>query len=138
MAIYSIKDLRKEFLSARESDDKDAFMVRQQELIEKLVKENEALVEKIKESEKMLVTTNQNLIIGTPNYEEAICVEQLRILKEKSMTRELDINEVKKLDLLIKNLRLLQSQPTSNINAEFRDVSEVDLVAIAKSEQENK
>ena len=68
------------------------------------------------------------------NDEEFICVGQIKILKERSQTRELDINDVKKLDLLIKNIRLIRSQPTENSNTTVRDVSETDLLLAARGE----
>lgn len=128
---YSILDLRKEFLRERSATDKEEFMQRQQELIEKLIKENNLLMEKLESNESLLTHGSKNLLIGNDNAEELVCIEQINILKEHSRKRELDINEVKKLDLLIKNLRLIRSQPTEADSASFRDVTEVDLVAIA-------
>jgi len=42
--------------------------------------------------------------------EEAICVEQIRKIKESSGKRELSTDEVKKLDILHKNLKLARGQ----------------------------
>lgn len=44
--------------------------------------------------------------------EEAICVEQIRKLKENSSKRQLSTDEVKKLDILHKNLKLARGQGT--------------------------
>ena len=44
--------------------------------------------------------------------EEAICVEQIRKLKESSGKRQLSTDEVKKLDILHKNLKLARGQGT--------------------------
>lgn len=76
----------------------------------------------------LLIGSNDN------NNEEFICIEQIKILKDRSRERELDINDVKKLDLLIKNLRLIRSQPTENTSSTVRDVSEVDLLAAARGD----
>jgi phosphoribosylanthranilate isomerase len=130
--IYSILDLRKEFLASRELDNRDDFMQKQQELLEQLIKENEQLKEKLS-NEKPAVSS---LIIDNGNTEELVCIEQIKILQLHSQKRELDINEVKKLDLLIKNLRLIRSQPTENTNTNYRDVSELDLISIASSKSD--
>lgn len=67
-----------------------------------------------------------------PSTEELICIEQIAILRNRSVQRELSLEEVKKLDLLVKNLRLLQEQSTENVNTNnVRDVSEALLVAVA-------
>ena len=44
--------------------------------------------------------------------EEAICVEQIRKLKESSGKRQLSTDEVKKLDILHKNLKLARGEGT--------------------------
>ena len=44
--------------------------------------------------------------------EEAICVEQIRKIKENSSKRQLSTDEVKKLDILHKNLKLARGQDT--------------------------
>ena len=44
--------------------------------------------------------------------EEAICVEQIRKIKENSGKRQLSTDEVKKLDILHKNLKLARGQGT--------------------------
>ena len=119
--VYSIEQLRREYLVQRTEKDPSEYMARQQELIERLIKENEEL------KEQLIATP----VITQDNSEELICLEQIKILKEHSAKRELDINEVKKLDLLIKNLKLLQATPTTLDVNNIRDVNEVDLVAIA-------
>jgi hypothetical protein len=42
--------------------------------------------------------------------EEAICVEQIRMLKKTSAERELDKKEVEKLDILHKNLKIARGE----------------------------
>ena len=69
--------------------------------------------------------------------EELICIQQIRILQNRSDQRELSLEEVKKLDYLIKNLRLIKDESTQNLaSTSYRDVTEEDLVAIA-SQSEN-
>ena len=71
-----------------------------------------------------------------PSDEEMLCIEQIKILKDKSSSRELDVNDVKKLDLLIKNLRLIRSQPTDTIDVNNKNVSEEDLIAAARKSED--
>jgi hypothetical protein len=130
--IISIEELRKEFLEKSKPKDVKEFVQKQQELLEKFMRECEQLKKQLEHANDLLKNNPSLIIGGHGNEEELICVEQIGILKERSKTRELDINDVKKLDLLIKNLRLIRSQPTENTtNVDFRDVSEVDLVAAA-------
>lgn len=130
--LISIEELRKEFLEKSKPKDVKEFVQKQQELLEKFMRECTQLKKQLEHANELLKNNTSGLLIGQLNEEELICVEQIKILKERSQTRELDINDVKKLDLLIKNLRLIRSQPTENSQeVPFRDVSEVDLVAIA-------
>jgi len=137
--ILSIEELRKEFLAKSKPKDVKEFVEKQQELLEKFIRETEDLKKQLAHANEIIKTLGSPLTLQGDNTEELICVEQIKILKDRSRTRELDINDVKKLDLLIKNLRLIRSQPTDNINTSYRDVSEEELLAIAtgKSEQDN-
>lgn len=53
--------------------------------------------------------------------EEIIAVKQLERLKKMSMDRELTLDEVKRMDLLVKNKRLAQGAAT-NINGDKKDL----------------
>jgi hypothetical protein len=129
--IISIEDLRKEFLAKQEPKAIKEFAHRQQELLEKYMKENRLLKERLEHLEKLTINNGKSLLINNDNDEEVICVEQINILKQRSSQKELDINDVKKLDLLIKNLRLIRSQPTDVIDTQARDLSQEELLAIA-------
>jgi hypothetical protein len=64
--------------------------------------------------------------------EELICIEQINILKSKSSDRELSLDECKRLDLLIKNLRLIRNESIETIDAtNHSSIDEAALVAIA-------
>ncbi len=71
--------------------------------------------------------------------EEIIVIEQIDYLQKASAQRALTIEEVKKLDLLIKNLNLIKSQPTqivANAKDKHQSLPEADLIEIASiSEQ---
>ena len=133
--IISIEELRKEFLEKSKPADVKEFVHKQQELLEKYIKMSKDLQKQLEHANGIIANMGSNLVLGGGQQdEEFICVEQIKILKERSTTRELDINDVKKLDLLIKNLRLLRSQPTSNVENNSRDVSDVDLISIARGD----
>jgi|SRR5690606_26280592 len=120
--LISFDDLKKEFLQKTKVKDLKEFAKSQQDIIEFLMNENKTLKEKISKLE----TLQANL---TP--EELICIEQINILKSVSKHRELSLDEVKRLDLLVKNLRLIREKSTENVaTPKTRDVTEADLVAI--------
>ena len=134
--IISIAELRKEFLAKSKAADIHEFVHKQQELLEKYINMSNELQKQLDHANEIIKSMGSPLLIkgSDDNNEEFICVEQIRILKDRSQSRELDINDVKKLDLLIKNLRLIRSQPTENTNTTIRDVSEVDLLAAARGD----
>lgn len=108
------------------------FISAQDAVIFQLKKENDLLKEKVTHLEGLLVKTTP----VTP--EELICVEQIDIIKQKSAGRELSLDEIKRLDLLIKNLRLVKEQSTQTIeHKDYRNVKETDLVAIARELEED-
>lgn len=100
-----------------------------------LEQENQVLKEQVLELEKML-----SFSARLPAPEEMICIEQIDILRSASAKRELSLDEVKRLDLLIKNLRLLREQSTQVIESvDYTNMKEADLVAaITSPDQINK
>jgi hypothetical protein len=97
-----------------------------------LKQDNIILKQKIEQLESFLAS--QNVITN----EELICIEQIGVLKSKSTSRELSLDEVKRLDILIKNLRLIKNQSTDATDEkDYRNVKEADLVAIARRIQED-
>lgn len=134
--IISIEELRREFLEKSKPADVKEFVHKQQELLEKYIQMSQSLQKQLDHANEIIKSMGSPLLLSSKdnNDEEFICVEQIKILKERSQTRELDINDVKKLDLLIKNIRLIRSQPTENSNTTVRDVSETDLLLAARGE----
>lgn len=117
-----VKSLKKEFeISLRQTDVES--------LILHLKKENEILKEKIHNLETLLTQKHR---IST---EELICLEQIEILRAFSLKRELTLEEVKKLDILIKNLRLLREQSTQVIDIS-EGLSDEELIKIATNKSE--
>lgn len=133
LEVMSIEDLRKEFV---ESGDTSELATNRQELAERVIEENKALLQKIANLEQVIkdlqTTTDFGLSVSP---EELICISQIKILEGMSNSRELTLDEVKKLDLLIKNHRLIKNKSTENLNPQYRDVSEAELVAIATKKE---
>lgn len=70
--------------------------------------------------------------------EELICIEQINILKSKSSDRELSLDECKRLDILVKNLRLIRDESIETIDAtNHSSIDEAALVAIATNRFES-
>jgi hypothetical protein len=93
--------------------------------------ENKALRERVMELES-------SLLHSAIRPEELICIEQIELLKQKSTGRELTLDEVRRLDILIKNLRLIQGQSTeATEHKDYRNVKEADLVAIARTKEDD-
>lgn len=119
-------------IAKKNKKDLEAFCAAQDIAIFKLQKENDFLKEKISHLEQLLL--KQSTVV-TP--EEMICVEQINGIKQKSSQRELSLDEVKRLDILIKNLRLIKDQSTQAVDhKDYRNVKEIDLVAIAREPTE--
>lgn len=128
--VINIEELKKEFEDKVKVKDLKSFAQKQQEVIENLMQENTLMREKLVHLELMLghLSTKKHKV--TP--EELICIEQIDVLKNRSSQRELNLEEVKRLDLLVKNLRLLRNESTEVIDATgYGVVQEEDLVAIA-------
>lgn len=114
----------------KDSKEVEKFSVAQTEFINQLIEENKVLKEKLNQMEMVVKYPTSLTISEQPSPESIVCMEQIQRIREKSNTRELTLEEVKRLDLLIKNLRLTQEQSTENVGkAKYRDVSEADLVA---------
>jgi len=132
--IIDIADLRAEFLEKTKLKDTKEFAEKQMQIIFEISKQNEALRDKIDHLEKLLLNNKPSTITMQLSAEEVICMEQIEMLQRKSGGRELSLDEVKRLDLLIKNLRLIREESTQVINtSSYSNVQEDMLVAIATS-----
>ena len=135
--VLDVKALKKQYKSATKSKELEVFSEAQQKLIEQLQTENNQLKEKLSHLETVML--NSKLAAQRLSPEEIICMEQIEILKSKSVNRELSLDEVKRLDLLVKNLRLIREQSTQVINTgDYSTVGEDELVAIAAGTSENR
>lgn len=131
--IVDIRALRKQFDEKVKEKDLQEFATSQQKLIEKLLLENKKLQDKTEHLEQVLASlTKLEGSVQRITPEEIICIEQINLLHKRSTGRELSLEEVKRLDLLIKNLRLIREQSTQVIEAtSYREVKEEDLVRLA-------
>jgi hypothetical protein len=129
--IVNISDLRKAFLEKTQVKDLKEFATSQQELLEKLLKENEHLKEKLEYTEKILKDFSTGVLTLPMTKEESICREQLELIKRRSAERALSLEDIKIFDILVKNLKIIQESYKEKSKDTFRDVEEIDLVAIA-------
>ena len=127
--VISFKDLAALSVSKMKQKELREFVAAQEKAMESLMKENRFLKEKLFSLEQMLQT--QVIAQSMPlSEEEIICIDQISVLKSKSSSRELSLDEVKRLDLLIKNLRLIRQQSTQVIESkDYINMKESDLVA---------
>lgn len=128
--LIDTKELKEAYLEASKVKEVKEVAANYLKIIEKLQDENESLKSKL----ATLQSNNLPTFGGRVSSEELICVEQIEMLRAKSIGRELTLEEVKKLDLLNKNLRLAREQATQVIDTlEYSNISEEDLENIAQS-----
>lgn len=128
--IVDINTLKNQFLQAETLEDWKQFANTQNELIVSYQKEIEVLRLKNRQLEAMLI--NKTNLITELSPEENICIQQIDRLEKTSLTRELTLEEVKRLDLLVKNMKLIREESTIVLNSKKSDnLGEADLVAIA-------
>jgi predicted nucleotidyltransferase component of viral defense system len=126
--VVNINDLKDQYKAASKVKDLKEIAEVQHALIEKLQAEIAVLKQKTVSKPSVLRISS----------EEQICMEQIEILKNRSRDRELSLDEVKRLDILIKNLRLIREQATQVINTtEMSEFEEDALVAIASNTSED-
>lgn len=133
--VIDIKDLQSKAIAEANQD----FAVQQQRLIDKLMLDNKRQQERITHLEQLLKSLQSpEGVVQRLLPEELICIEQINILHNRSSQRELTLEEVKRLDLLVKNLKLVRDMANQTIDYSGpRDVggSEDDLIAIARQSE---
>lgn len=109
----------------------------------KVLEENQKLKEEIQHLKLLLsgaVPVISNLEPTKLDDEELICIMQIQRLKDLAQKRELTLDEVKKLDLLHKNLKLARGENTVVVGKnkkDIKDVSEAKLIEIAAVKEQN-
>lgn len=129
--ILNILELKKQFEEKTKAKDLKQFAAAQYTLIEKLMSENKSLKEKNEHLENIVKKQIQDSMRLSP--EEMICLEQIDRLKSKSRDRELTLEEAKKLDILVRNLKLIREESTIVVShSDPSGIKESELVAIAR------
>ena len=136
MSSIDIKDLQLKYQEANKVRELKQFSEQLTKIVDKLQQENAFLKEKLNQLESF-AKNGPSLGIQKVATEELICMEQIEILRNKSHGRELTLDEVKRLDLLVKNLRLSREQATQVVDTmDYQSVTEDDLVAIASQSED--
>lgn len=135
--IISITTLAGNFSSELELQ---AYCDKQFETITKLTEENQKLKEEI-DHLKFVVSTSTEIL---PNEvvkvivskEQGLLEAQINLLQDRAMGKELTLEDTKKLDLLIKNLRLVkENQPVLDGKPKKKFVTnDKDLLTVASKE----
>jgi hypothetical protein len=104
--------------------------------IDVLQRENRALREEVNHLKELLTYTaplvSKDVKIEVPK-EQAACEIQLRMLHDKSQSRELTLEETKRLEILIKSLYLIKEKATGITIEDSRETSIEDLTKAATS-----
>lgn len=133
--VIDIGELRKSLVEKTEKKDLTEFATKQQEVIEQMAFKIKELVEKNTHLENLLMSISNGGDVKAISPEELICLEQIQILKSKSSERELSLDETKRLDLFIKNLKLIRSEVTQVIDSpNLEGLTASELIAIATAE----
>lgn len=138
-----MSDIIQLFNQFRDDVEKQQFLEKQHALILKLQKDNKNLQIEINHLKNLLTQSVPLLmpevvnVIVTP--EEAVIDKQIELLQARGIDRELTLEDTKKLDLLIKNKRLVKEQSTTiqgeSKKIDKRSVSNAELILIASKKE---
>jgi hypothetical protein len=104
------------------------------EVVENLKKENNILKSKLRQLEGVLMSQSSTLTLRL-SPEEQICIRQIAILHERSEQKELNKEEVLKLDLLVKNLKIIRQEANMIIESnKSSKLTEAELLALVTQE----
>lgn len=105
--------------------DLQAYCDVQYRSINQLTLEKDALVKEIGHLKDLLASTtillhdSQEDKLSEVSSEEAICQIQIEKLREKAFTRELTLEETKRLEILVKSLHLIRTKGTSAVPVDY-------------------
>lgn len=99
------------------------------EFIDKLKAENAMLRQKVQQLEQALTYSGESLMLKT-SPEEQICIKQIDSLNRISMERDLNLEEIKKFDFLVKNLKLIRKEANSIVEMNAKDVTPEELLSL--------
>lgn len=131
--IISLDELKKQMQETLSSEDWKVFSNTQMEQLQTYSREISILKQKNLQLEHLLKQKTP-LLLQELDPAEVICIQQIDRLHHASQIRELGLEEVKRLDLLVKNLKLIREESTIVVNNRQDTLKEVDLVAIIKSD----
>ncbi len=134
-----LKDF-KDFVELKKYAESQYLTIAQlQHQVKQLEEENNNLKRDIvKFNKDLFVPAAPNLVKIEITPEESIVTEQIFYMQHESAKRPLSLEEVKKLDLLVKNLKLIKDQPTTIIaEAPRREIPEAQLLEIAERKLED-
>jgi hypothetical protein len=118
--------------------EKQQFVEKQQELIACLNVKIKEQQEEISHLKRMLITNNEvEKVILTP--EEALIEDQILLIQDRSYGKELSLEDVKKLDILLKAKKTIKDEKKT-IKAESKTITFTnnDLLQIAQGLNESK
>lgn len=103
--------------------------------IKKLTEDNKRLVNEITKLKILLKDLDPEADVSDVSDEEAICIEQIQRIKKYSSNRDLTPDEIKGLDVLVKNLRLIRGQSSRDTSDKLtKKTSKEELEKIIKGE----
>lgn len=130
--VVDIVALRKSFTDNLSIEQWREFAEKQHNILEQFHNEIQIYKDKNRQLENLLSMKYENSLISQLSPEETICIQQIHRLEKQSSERQLTLEEVKQLDLLVKNLKLIREESTIVINSKSDDINEAELVAIAR------
>jgi hypothetical protein len=137
--LISIDEMRKQFAEKLTKQEWEQYAEQQHKHIEQTKKQIEILVEKNKQLEMLLMDRYNKSLVTELDPAEVICIQQISRLETLSAERQLTLEEVKRLDLLVKNLHLIRDESTIVIsNKKSDNLKEAELVAIVRGNSESK
>lgn len=112
--IQDIGSLKKDF----EAEETKKFIEAQHKTIATLISKNKSLEQEILELKQLIYQPTTSVVIVTP--EQALIDTQIEIIQNRSYLQELSLEDVKKLDLLLKNKFLIKRDDPKDIEAKPR------------------
>lgn len=133
--IISITDLRKELSEQKSIEEWIDFANKQNTLLEQHQQYIKTLEAKNHQLENLIMSRYSDSLVTELDPAEVVCIQQIDRLEKMSTERALTLDEVKRLDLLVKNLKLIREESTIIVNQKPDSLKEADLVAIIRSSE---
>lgn len=127
--------------------EKQEFIEKQHKTITSLINKNKKLEEEVEHLKKLLETSTSLIelpkveqIIITP--EEGLLDRQLQMIQDRGFSSELTLEDVKKIDILLKNKKIIkekyeESIETSSKRFDKKLISNAELIKLATSANNN-